>query len=82
MELKNSLAPRWRDSESTIITSNGSKVHIYAPQNWPMCPWVGMIACAEKSATTYRDALIAAGVPMGEGWETAQYWDDAAARGC
>ena len=78
---KDGLAPRWRDANSTIIRSNGSRVHIFEPQNWPMC-CVGLIACAETAAKTYRDTLIAAGVPMGEGWKTSQYWDDAAARGC
>lgn len=79
---KDALAPRWRDADATLIRGDGGRVHIYAPQEWFMHPWVALLECAEKSAKHYRETLINAGVPMSDGLETPQYWDDAAARGC
>lgn len=81
----NELAPRWRSASAAVIVITGLGARgksVFEDVYWAL-DGGNTMSCASTAATRYRDALIAAGVPMmGDGCSTAQYWDDAAARGC
>lgn len=71
------------DARSTLTARH--RVDVVDDRIWPIMPnlhWAPWFAL-NQAAEYYRKTLVGAGIPMEEsGYTTAQYWQDAAARGC
>lgn len=71
------------DARSTLTARH--RVDVIDDRIWPIMPnlhWAPWFAL-NQAAEYYRKTLVDAGIPMEEsGYTAAQYWQDAAARGC
>ena len=74
-----------REGIMNLVPRHAQAIRINVLQDWPINPgWTSSVSGSlSAAAESYRARLIGAGVPLpASGSGTAEFWRDAAARGC